>query len=612
MRLLQRSETGEIRLTKKFVSDVSTPPYAILSHTWGPDIEEVTFEEMTRGTGDTKNGYRKIAYCAEQAMRDGLEYFWVDTCCIDKSSSSELSEAINSMYAWYQRSTVCYVYLSDVTSKIDPPWILPADEHLEEDERIRLEGSDFAKSRWFTRGWTLQELLAPKHIEFYSKDWIRLGNLEELLAAVVHITKIDRQVLTQERDLNLSRLCVARKMSWAAKRQTSRIEDQAYCLMGIFEVHMPLLYGEGSHAFVRLQEEILKQADENSILAWQAPDHITELDFRPNTLLAPSPSYFGGCGNLIIGLWLDSTEPWLMSNLGLTIRITLTSMNQGAAHNPTLPPYFYAILDCRAEDDPDQRLALCGTMGQWSSKRSFRPWLDPSIRIKRVSQHQLDNEKRPTMVQSVLILGRWRTDLEQRMFAEPVIVALDTTLGGQMTTHHVITIKDHYPSKAWTDARSIENKNLVVTGGSSAEHLAAVRLTFRGENLLLVLRSISRSSLIDHMGMERPTLIRCPRGTHSMRFLISQISSFSTSTKSKCHVYDGPLSFRYMQKKDDKRCDYLILKAYVTTVNTRRSIRKEAKGTNPVTESVVAPDESTSAEVDALYKPLNHIYWPEN
>ncbi|KAF2184953.1 hypothetical protein K469DRAFT_167799 [Zopfia rhizophila CBS 207.26] len=115
MRLLQRSNTGEFSLTKDLVGDDTTPPYAILSHTWNEE-QEVTFQDLMDGTGESKIGYDKIRFCGQQAERDGLRYFWVDTCCIDKSNYGELREALNSMFRWYQNAVKCYVYLSDVST----------------------------------------------------------------------------------------------------------------------------------------------------------------------------------------------------------------------------------------------------------------------------------------------------------------------------------------------------------------------------------------------------------------------------------------------------------------------------------------------------------------
>jgi uncharacterized protein YerC len=167
--LLERSNTGELSLTRNFVGG-NIPPYAILSHTWGADAEEVTFRDLVEGTGKSKAGYNKIQFCEEQAHRDGLQFFWIDTCCINKSNSVELQEAINSMFHWYNNAAKCYVYLSDVSR--------PA---LDTNKSSQLPWeSSFRNSRWFTRGWTLQELLAPVSVEFFSKEGGQLGNKKSL------------------------------------------------------------------------------------------------------------------------------------------------------------------------------------------------------------------------------------------------------------------------------------------------------------------------------------------------------------------------------------------------------------------------------------------------
>jgi hypothetical protein len=251
MRLLQYHNDGGFSLAEFFGDD--SPKYAILSHTWGVGTEEVTFGDLVNGTGKSKAGYKKIRFCGEQARRDGLRYFWIDTCCIDKSSSSELAEAINSMFLWYRESAKCYVYLSDV---------LKGDC----DENHNLLRSTwklaFRKSRWFTRGWTLQELIAPASIEFFSSDGQRLGDKISMEQEVYEITSIPIRAL---RGCPLSEFSIAERLSWAAKRDTFRPEDKAYSLLGIFDVHMPLLYGEGrSKAFKRLQEEIGKSVSISS------------------------------------------------------------------------------------------------------------------------------------------------------------------------------------------------------------------------------------------------------------------------------------------------------------------------------------------------------------
>ncbi|KAH7364549.1 hypothetical protein BKA65DRAFT_371585, partial [Rhexocercosporidium sp. MPI-PUGE-AT-0058] len=173
-----------------------------------------------------------------QALSDGWEWVWIDSCCIDKTSSAELSEAINSMFRWYREAQVCYAYLSDVPGGSD--W-----------ETRQQSNSAFRKSQWFTRGWTLQELLAPEMVVFFDADWEDIGTKNSMQALLSSITGIDNF-----KDYALA--CIAKKMSWASNRETTREEDKAYCLMGLFAVNMPPLYGEGMAAFYRLQIEILK------------------------------------------------------------------------------------------------------------------------------------------------------------------------------------------------------------------------------------------------------------------------------------------------------------------------------------------------------------------
>ncbi|PIL28595.1 hypothetical protein GSI_08636 [Ganoderma sinense ZZ0214-1] len=195
----------------------------------------------------------KIRKACAVARFDHFSQLWVDTSCIDKTSSSELSEAINSMFAWYRDAAVCYVYLADVPLAGDP----------------RRPGSAFRRSRWFTRGWTLQELVAPRVVVFLSREWEFIGTKESLADLVEDITGIHSAVLVRKKSHN--EFSVAARMSWAAERTTTRVEDQAYCLLGLFNVVMTPIYGEGEHAFRRLQEEILRRIPDDSIFAWEMP-----------------------------------------------------------------------------------------------------------------------------------------------------------------------------------------------------------------------------------------------------------------------------------------------------------------------------------------------------
>ncbi|KAN0084763.1 HET domain containing protein [Elaphomyces granulatus] len=247
MRLLKPDNTGEFSLTEDFLVGDDIPRYAILSHTWGAHTEEVSFKDMIEGTAKSKSGYDKIRFCGEQARHDGLQYFWIDTCCIDKSSSAELQEAINSMFRWYRDAAKCYVYLADV-----PRLSLDVDVKF---SQLPWESS-FRKSRWFTRGWTLQELIAPASIEFFSKEGEQLGNKRSLERHIHEVAGIPVKAL---RGSSLSDFSVPERMSWAEKRETTRKEDKAYSLLGIFDVYMPLIYGEGrENAFERLREMIDK------------------------------------------------------------------------------------------------------------------------------------------------------------------------------------------------------------------------------------------------------------------------------------------------------------------------------------------------------------------
>lgn len=244
MRLLQLGDHGELSLTRDLLRDI--PPYAILSHTWGPDADEVNFKDLQDGTGKTKEGYKKILFCGNQAKLDCLQYFWVDTCCIDKSNNSELSEAIISMFRWYSNATKCYVYLSDVIRPV------PDADHANPLPRYE----DLKTSRWFTRGWTLQELVAPASVEFYTKDRKMIGNKVSLEQDIHEITKIPVEAL---RGSSLASFTTIERLSWTSSRQTSREEDMAYSLLGIFDVNIPPLYGEGKEkALSRLREAIDK------------------------------------------------------------------------------------------------------------------------------------------------------------------------------------------------------------------------------------------------------------------------------------------------------------------------------------------------------------------
>ncbi|KAI1571289.1 HET multi-domain protein [Pyrenophora tritici-repentis] len=271
MRLLKcLSAGGGFELTS--FSDDLAPPYAILSHTW-TDGQEVTYNELLAGIGTDKRGYAKIRFCGERAAVDGIEYFWVDTCCIDKSQSDELNTAINSMFRWYQRAAKCYVYLTDV--------LVPDEVTNAEAFRISWQQA-FQCSRWFTRGWTLQELLAPASVEFFSQDRKRLGSRLSLEQEIHSITGVHIDALRGQR---LTEFSVEERMSWAARRTTTVKEDKVYCLLGIFGVFLPLIYGEGEeYATLRLKDEIQKRQQGQENVDVQGLSVLVSLPFPRNEL----------------------------------------------------------------------------------------------------------------------------------------------------------------------------------------------------------------------------------------------------------------------------------------------------------------------------------------
>ena len=269
--------------------------YAILSHRWiekeSGETSEVGYEEMVELANMDKkkqdeirkrDGYQKILRSCKQAEKDGFEWLWVDTCCIDKRSSAELSEAINSMYRWYEKSARCYAYLHDV---LDPSF--PTKRNFEKYPRISNGWPE-----WFSRGWTLQELIAPDDLRFFNKDWQLIGDKRTHSGTLQAITGIPQNILAN--GFSLTRPCVAQIMSWAADRKTSRVEDEAYSLMGLLGVNMPMLYGEGKRAFQRLQLEIIRMSNDQSIFAWDPHGKIG----RSGSVLADEPRFFRDCSNL--------------------------------------------------------------------------------------------------------------------------------------------------------------------------------------------------------------------------------------------------------------------------------------------------------------------------
>lgn len=342
--------------------DTALPTYAILSHTWGP--EEVTFQDWLYAQKQNpprwgwvyiedevdkvkaKLGYVKVINACRQALLDHFSWLWVDTVCIDKTNSAELSEAINSMYSWYQKAEMCYVFLADVPPSSPKECAYPE--------------SAFRRSRWFTRGWTLQELIAPNRVAFFSKSWTPICEKRGIVQTIQDVTKIPDEIITTSQHLTCGHASIAEIMSWASTRTTTRTEDMAYCLMGLLDVKMPLLYGEGRNAFLRLQLETLQKTSDLTFLAWQQvlsqPRLVSVMDpymlrFDHLETFASEPSNFrfsrfihDPCdepptarGSWGVRHWrTESPRILRISNLGLSLSLPLVE---------TLHPWFqYAVL----------------------------------------------------------------------------------------------------------------------------------------------------------------------------------------------------------------------------------------------------------------------------
>lgn len=350
--------------------------YAILSHQWEGD--EITYKQFSKerqkyaSGGAFRKAYEfdktghpglwKIVQASLCARRRQYVWIWIDTCCIDRRSSAELTESINSMFGWYRKAAMCFGYLSDVNHR-----------------------DEMHDSRWHKRGWCLQELLAPRAMIFLDSRWQKIANRHELKDQIVRATGIGTQYLpgltTEESVPMWMAACVANKMSWMSNRQTTRKEDMAYALLGLFDVNMPLLYGEGNKAFLRLQLEVLKRSDDESLFAWQRPqsatDDITELLERyiPWRLTTPSASgmlaatieWFRNGGNLALpssGQFVERL-PYSMTNKGLEFRCLIRNWRPAADDQPGT----VAVIPLNCVNAPDGKVTASSRRVQISLKR---------------------------------------------------------------------------------------------------------------------------------------------------------------------------------------------------------------------------------------------------
>jgi hypothetical protein len=302
------------------------PGYAILSHTWGK--EEVTLQNLKTIKAAKLQGYEKVSKACSIAAKDGFDHIWIDACYIDKTSSAELSEALNSMYRWYQEAEQCYAYLANVPNS-------------SVNQTTSVTGPEFRKSKWFTRGWTLQELIAPLSVIFLDSEWQEIGTKLNLQQDISEITGIPGSFLLGD---DLRHASIAQRMSWASKRETTRTKDLAYCLMGLFGIYMPMLYREGERAFIRLQEEIIRVSDDHNLFAWRSKE-----DHRG--ILATSPAAFANSGNIIpVSPAYATSSPSTLSSRGIHLLLRfITNSQQGKG---------LAILHCAEIRKERTRLAL--------------------------------------------------------------------------------------------------------------------------------------------------------------------------------------------------------------------------------------------------------------
>ncbi|KAK6857285.1 HET-domain-containing protein [Apiospora arundinis] len=308
MRLLNTS-TLEFRW---LTEDEPTPPYAALSHCWGTD--EVLYDDLQNTRlFSQKYGFQKLLGACREAL-DGhnLDWLWADTVCIDRSSSAERAESINSMYRWYRNCSICLAYLDDICSSGTP--------------------EDMANSRWMQRSWTLIELIAPRQLKFYKADWSVLGTKESLISILSSITHIDQAVLEDAETVD--DISIGKRMSWAAQRSARKVEDVAYSLLGIFRISMEVRYGEGNIAFMRLQEELLKTLKDASLFAWKSSDN---QQYRG--LLARSPSEFGH-----FSLLRHDTTPWRLP-LSLRLAFTMPTLTCSFTHSELIEDVFMPLTE---------------------------------------------------------------------------------------------------------------------------------------------------------------------------------------------------------------------------------------------------------------------------
>ncbi|KAI5917653.1 heterokaryon incompatibility protein-domain-containing protein [Camillea tinctor] len=489
MRLLH-TKTFELQT---FIGDDDVPPYAILSHTWGQD--EVTFPDMSNSeTRTKKQGWNKIANFCRRAAADGWEYGWIDTCCIDKTDMTELNEAVNSMFKWYEESQVCYAYLSDVPPKYALSSSLATDARdIDEDDQT--DGNNkvpwkwyFRSSRWFTRGWTLQELLAPSFLLFLDRNWSNIGSRESWATEVQAATGIEAKQLWDFKSCS-----VATKLSWASGRRTTRIEDRAYSLLGLLGINMPLLYGEGRRSFARLQHELICTHNDETIFAWgdlPVQDHVLPVGESAD-ILASSLEDFQFSGGLMTWSFDSQRRFFTMTNAGLSMSAEIF---EHTGKKPGEKPLCAMRLNCTSQPLNSRRTPVIIFLYSLDSDRTvferagrlFRDWCDVNTgtwkslgRRDVIITHQRQETKQNMNLSSFSInfdvrsLGTLR-DVETRWY----------TCGG--TDWNCV-------DAAHASAASYHGKVEMIGNGAIARTISRARYSAWGEAFTIVVKSGPRA-----------------------------------------------------------------------------------------------------------------------
>ena len=481
------------------------PPYAILSHRW--EDEEVTLQDLERQIAVARKGCAKLERSAEIACELGFNYIWNDTCCIDKSSSAELTECINSMWRFYAESSACIAYLSDIGS-----------------------AEELTDSLWFTRGYTLQELIAPKYLIFYDKNWKPLGDKTEWSKSIHKKTGIPLGILNGG---DVQAVSIACKMSWAAERVTTRPEDVAYCLLGIFDVNMPLLYGEGAEkAFTRLQEAIVRQSDDETIFAWTA----TSMDVVDKPwwgLLAPSPAFFKNSAKYHVPRFQThrSGQPTEVTNRGLRLSLGITPL-----HEDLSKTQFLAVLNCVQGDDGggDLDTAFTMTLQKMSHYENQFARVRPDVLMPATMVLEGSEDPVEPTVLDIYVRSHPRPANPVMGFLTESSQVIGTDRGGPSATYSKATFALSDP---WTLTHSRKEKQMQyikLTDASSVMSMARIEVDSFRERMLVACTRLRFNQF------QYPNELRAETSRYKDRYLLIGLEPLPPNAMGTPHAFIRP------------------------------------------------------------------------